>query len=855
MEETAMLRCYGGGQSLSAWQRSRLAKSFETKGSAKRRREEVISNELEPNRKVVKKDHTGSIDNIEWDKKALKLEVEGFEDNHIINWKRLAVKYNVCNKAGQLACNGGQIVKEWLVSHGVNVTRFETKRKQSTDVSPIIRRKKRKGRGGEISVPTEVSPQKLKEQLKEKIKSGEYTVGEMIVPQKYEKLILTKDLKIEKIEFETEGRKTPLMDIRKNMLKKHKEYMRDHSDSYYNEMNEYDIKEKLKELNELPENKNNQPLDLEQIRKKLQTLERTRNLLVWLDNSTVANHGYLVCLVTCLYDPAVFYTDAEYRIKTGKTVNIQNIIEQPELHFIARCGSSDSELLLYSETRLACVQELKHDCAQYTDKLRFCHGDSPLRSFEAGQQKGGNYFCATCDVHCDMTYEIDHVLNKKPITLQARQDCILQGAVARRHSLQLKAKPLKALTKQQLEEELASRRIYEGKTKQELQDLLTREMHGMQRVPALIMNNPKANLKDIGLGDYEILPAEPLHDIGHHIENFLIEYPRHLSTAESTLLDETVELCIGGKDSKRCVDYRTTLVKTAGVAHQSGIMSKEALLAIDSLVEIQRILYSDEHNRSPALILRYYNQCWLHSMTLRNCIVKQPKKLTLRKMFGVYFHNLSSHAGLMLRIISGQAANAEGQERIFNHIKRITKHTSNYHPGQIIPNLFIRLQAEKEMGLQGDDAGRQQAHISKLAQCLPERSNTCIPISMIKKNSREWQAHLQQISDYLVEGEGVWWMKEDEMVEFYDVTKHPTQQQFGPQLHHFRSSNLQHEATHLDQCWAQCIDENVIIPTHLIRVDQDNGSTHKIFTDYLGDELPAATPEPEHVHTSRHCVT
>ncbi|KAK3737636.1 hypothetical protein QZH41_018433, partial [Actinostola sp. cb2023] len=175
------VRCYGGGQSLSAWQRSRLAKSFETKGSAKRRREEVISNELEPNRKVVKKDHTGSIDNIEWDKKALKLEVEGFEDNHIINWKRLAVKYNVCNKAGQLACNGGQIVKEWLVSHGVNVTRFETKRKQSTDVSPIIRRKKRKGRGGEISVPTEVSPQKLKEQLKEKIKSGEYTVGEMIV--------------------------------------------------------------------------------------------------------------------------------------------------------------------------------------------------------------------------------------------------------------------------------------------------------------------------------------------------------------------------------------------------------------------------------------------------------------------------------------------------------------------------------------------------------------------------------------------------------------------------------------------------------------------------------------------------
>ncbi|KAK3745087.1 hypothetical protein QZH41_002961 [Actinostola sp. cb2023] len=57
---------------------------------------------------------------------------------------------------------------------------------------------------------------------------------------------------------------------------------------------------------------------------------------------------------------AVFYTDAEYRIKTGKTVNIQNIIEQPELHFIARCGSSDSELLLYSETRPKAARSINY---------------------------------------------------------------------------------------------------------------------------------------------------------------------------------------------------------------------------------------------------------------------------------------------------------------------------------------------------------------------------------------------------------------------------------------------------------------------------------------------------------------
>ena len=101
------------------------------------------------------------------------------------------------------------------------------------------------------------------------------------------------------------------MDIRKNMLRKHKEYMRDHSDRHYNEMNihVHSMKARLDELNEqLPEDGSNEALHFEKIKQKLKTLERTRDLLVWLDNSTVANHGYLVCLVTFLYDPAIFYS-------------------------------------------------------------------------------------------------------------------------------------------------------------------------------------------------------------------------------------------------------------------------------------------------------------------------------------------------------------------------------------------------------------------------------------------------------------------------------------------------------------------------------------------------------------------
>lgn len=103
----------------------------------------------------------------------------------------------------------------------------------------------------------------------------------------------------------------------------------------------------------------------------MRSIETTRNLMVWLDKSTVAKHGYLVCLVTCLYDPAVFLTNEEYKLKTGKSLNVQKIIETPEVHFIARCGSSDSELLMHNETRMECIDGLQQSNIKLQDQVEF----------------------------------------------------------------------------------------------------------------------------------------------------------------------------------------------------------------------------------------------------------------------------------------------------------------------------------------------------------------------------------------------------------------------------------------------------------------------------------------------------
>ena len=138
-----------------------------------------ITSEHEATAPKKKKRRMGNIDAVTWDKNGLKLEVEAYEDGTKINWTELARRYEITNKKGQIAKNGGQIAQEWLISQGVNLHRF--KRPSTADRQP--RRKKLKGLGGEISLPTPETNDKIKERLKLKIQQGEFTVGELIVPR------------------------------------------------------------------------------------------------------------------------------------------------------------------------------------------------------------------------------------------------------------------------------------------------------------------------------------------------------------------------------------------------------------------------------------------------------------------------------------------------------------------------------------------------------------------------------------------------------------------------------------------------------------------------------------------------
>ena len=108
---------------------------------------------------------------------------------------------------------------------------------------------------------------------------------------------MTKEMVAKKEEFTVEGRKVPLMEIRKKPLLKRAPYRRDNSDTHYANMTHEQIATRLTEISKYKECGN---LNMGQLRNKLKSIERHRHLLIWYDNSTVANHAYLLCLVSVL---------------------------------------------------------------------------------------------------------------------------------------------------------------------------------------------------------------------------------------------------------------------------------------------------------------------------------------------------------------------------------------------------------------------------------------------------------------------------------------------------------------------------------------------------------------------------
>ena len=618
--------------------------------------------------------------------------------------------------------------------------------------------------------------------------------------------------------------------------------VRDHSDAHYEALTDEELKNRLKELGEFGDQPSDALFLREDLIESLKQWERTRHLMIWSDHSSIMNHGHILLTVNSIYDPAFYYTSQELG---GK--DVQELVEKPHVYLMARCRDTTEDQLLYSETRLEDVQQL-HIKVTSSHKVPV----NDICSLFHGEQIGGNYGCCGCSGAS--TQYTDHTasLRAPQITLEERRKKVLAGPAGqeRRNG---GVNPFQQLTQDELIRECGGRHLpTDGLLKPALYSNLREELKGVQRVPALCFPNQTVSLEDLNLGQYEVVPVEPLHDLKEYISNLLKELPKHLTDEEISLFKESVEAVLSTKENLRGSDYRLCCIILALHLGNNCRLTIRRLLY--TLAELCELLYAPADRRTPRFILRLHNVTLCHVIAMRK-LFNTPQVLTYRKLYGIYYHSITCHAPLTSRLISLSSVDTEEEEREFSTINSISKTTSNGHPEHIIPNCIVRAQAERNFKASKTSVFvDQQSKIGKFARNLPDFPNTTIPSELLDKEL--YQAHLEKISDFLLCGKGIWWHADEDTKEivFHDNKAMPEFQEQGPPLHHFRSSSFVSERSYLENKWEECLAKpNFVLPIRKIKVYDSLGNFayteyYRVFQDELWplNNTPIHQNQPEY---------
>ena len=455
------------------------------------------------------------------------------------------------------------------------------------------------------------------------------------------------------------------------------------------------------------------------------------------------------------------------------------------------------------------LSELDESCENIVlnDTMRFFLGDGPAAALEAGNQKWGNYFCPSCDVHICLTDDITHCYHQKVKSLPEKQHKVLQGIFGRINSIKRRTLPFEKLEVCQLEAELKSRNVdltNLKSTKKDLVPRLRKALLGIKQVPILSLHKPVEDLSQMRLARYEIVMVECMHDIANHIDNILDELPHHLNKKDDDKVKfaQMIEIYKAGKEKKRCCDKRKILLQlTQNLRDEiDGLVHK----LLRTLSEIQRILYLGDDFRSPEEILRLHNTCFAHFALIKKSMpIGLSSELTRDKLYGKYMHNLLVHAPIQYRTVSGASINCEDEERIFNSMKNITHSTNSNKPGHVIGNLIVRQEVEsacKEKYEIDKSTDSTLNDIQQIGDKLHQNeSNSHFSYEVILESGSDWQSHLEGILDFLAFGENVCWEKNEFGVDFFDYSGIPQNSDLHPKVNHFRSSSNPSITKELDE--------------------------------------------------------
>ena len=478
------------------------------------------------------------------------------------------------------------------------------------------------------------------------------------------------------------------------------------------------------------------------------------------------------------------------------------------------------------ETR---VEDLKSIDQEKTTVRLFC-GDNPARQFEAGQQRGGNYSCL-CGIHSKDHQNLEGSFVRETLTLEDRKLQCVKGRLWKRVEEDGITNPYKNLRKDDLIDELEGRGIDTSDMKKaDLEEELEELIHGIIRPPALMIGNSTNTILPI-LQQYEIPPCEPLHDITNVVLNLVTELPYHVDTKVKCDFEKFAKETVSDKTQLKGSDARLYIIKLNMFVHkmlENNKVSKDVVNMVDALVDIISTAYTPYNNRTPRLILRLFNQCFIFAVLCKS-VIGIPKKMTPRKFYGTHWHTLVTHFPETQRIFNLRSVLVEKEERSFGTLRSISLSTTNRRAENVVDNAILRFNAQQKDGMKEDSFQRQDTSIRHQAKLLPPRPNSSFTKQQIAYRPYLFQCHMQRVADFMEPGEGVWWKSHQNRVEFLDGPDEAEFKDAGPQLHYFRSSNLKLEQRAVKDCWQHLIqkykEDSSCLPLPRLKIYNSQGKS------------------------------